>query len=114
MIDSYKFGQIIINGEVFNKDVIVFPDHVRSNWWRREGHLLNLEDILESLEALHPQILVIGTGKFGIMKIGSKVKSYLMENHIKLHAEPTDKAIKIYNRIILLNHQILGAFHLTC
>lgn len=114
MIDSYKFGQIIINGEIFNKDVIIFPDHVYSNWWRKEGHLLQLVDIQESLEVLRPQTVVVGTGKFGIMKIDEEVRTYLLENHIELYAEPTTKAVKIYNRIILLNNRVLGTFHLTC
>jgi hypothetical protein len=44
-IDSYSFGQIAINGQKYTSDVIVFPDRVQGDWWRDEGHELNLKDI---------------------------------------------------------------------
>ena len=46
-IDSYHFGQIMINGEKYSSDVIIFPDRVQGEWWRKKGHELGLEDISE-------------------------------------------------------------------
>ena len=114
MIDCYRFGQIIINHIPYKKDVIVFPDSVQENWYRREGHLLILEDIQEALNNLKPGILVVGTGQVGMMQVDPSFKKYLERKDIHLHAEKTGTAVKIYNRLILINDKVLGAFHLTC
>ena len=114
MIDGYRFGRIIIDKIPYNQDVIILPDHVESNWWRKEGHQLQLADIQKELEEFHPNILVVGTGKYGIMKVSQEVKDTLREYDIQFFAEPTDKAVKIYNRIILNEANLIGAFHLTC
>ena len=114
MIESYRFGQIIVDGQIYIKDVIIFPRRVQSEWWRKEGHLLQMVDIQEALRSMKPRHLVVGKGKFGIMKIAPEVEEYLSMQDISLHAEKTDKAVKIYNRLILSDPSVLGAFHLTC
>ena len=114
MINSYKFGRIIIHQKSYINDVIVFKNHVRSGWRRKEGHMLQLEDIQSVLNEIKPAVLVVGTGKFGIMKISMEVMDYLDLHAIRLYAEKTDKAVKTYNRLILTNDKVLGAFHLTC
>jgi len=114
MIVGYRFGEIVIDGKSYDHDIIIHPDHIQENWWREKGHLLQLDDIQESLNRYQPHSLVIGTGKFGVMKIDQAVKVYLENNHIQLYAEPTGKAIKVYNRILMNDNQLIGAFHLTC
>lgn len=114
MIDSYNFGHIVVDKISYDKDVIVFPDRVQADWWRKEGHQLQLEDIQDALEEAQPNALVVGMGNSGIMQVSKEVKTYLEERNIKLFAESTEKATKIYNRLILMEDKVLGAFHLTC
>ena len=45
MIESYRFGKIVINGKSYSSDVIIIGDHVKANWWRREGHRLHIEAV---------------------------------------------------------------------
>ncbi len=114
MIEGYRFGQIVVDKQAYTGDVIVFPDYVQGNWWRKEGHLLQWEDIAEVIASGAPEILVVGKGKFGFMRIDSRVKEELEKMKIQLYAEPTEKAIRIYNRLLLTGKKVLGAFHLTC
>ena len=114
MIDSYSFGHIVINKASYENDVIIFPDRVQADWWRKEGHKLQLVDIHSALNEIRANTFVVGTGKFGILKVSVEVKEYLEAQNIKLYAEPTEKAVKMYNRLILTDDKILGAFHLTC
>ena len=114
MIDAYQFGNIVIDGIPYTKDVIITTSGVQADWWRKEGHKLQLEDIQSVIDAARPKSLVVGTGKFGILKVNDSVKDYLESRKINLHAEPTDKAIKIYNRLVLIEKKVVGAFHLTC
>jgi hypothetical protein len=111
MIESYEFGRIIIDGKEYLNDLIIFPDHLQTKWWRDEGHMLQMKD-LEEVFALHPKILIIGTGHSGVMKIDSEVKEFCRENDIRLIEMPTGRAIQEYNR--MAGPGVIGAFHLTC
>jgi len=34
MIESYSFGQMVIDGQEYTSDLIIFPDRINSSWWR--------------------------------------------------------------------------------
>ncbi len=112
MIESYSFGRMKINGATYTSDLIIFPDHVKSDWWRTKGHELHIED-LEAVFKMKPGILVVGTGKFGLVKILPEIEKRLQDEGIKLIAEKTGKAYKTYNELSKSN-RVVGAFHLTC
>ena len=60
-IAGYRFGRVTVDGREVTRDVIVLPDRVVENWWRRDGHALawvELEDVVDEL----PSRLVVGTG----------------------------------------------------
>ncbi len=111
-IDSYRFGRIVIDGKRYENDVIIFPDRVQSNWWREEGHRLQIEDISEILNE-KPDILVIGTGAYGFMKIPDNVKNFIKEKGIELVIERTEDACEIYNKLSGKG-RVIAALHLTC
>lgn len=110
-IDDYKFGRIVIGKKVYTKDVIVFPDHVKENWWRKSGHNLVEDDIKDVIE-YRPELLVIGRGKFGLMKVGEELLKKLKELGVEVVVGKTDEAIRVYNSSDV--ERKVGAFHLTC
>lgn len=112
MIESYDFGQITINGRRYHRDVIIFPDNVKDGWWRREGHRLSLEDLKDVFEA-EPEVLVIGTGYSGLMKVPQEVKDHVKSRNIELVVENTRQACQTYNRL-RQSMKVIAAFHLTC
>lgn len=111
-IEKYSFGKITIKGETHTKDLIIFPDKIQSNWRRKKGHLLQLQD-LNSVLNFKPTTIIIGTGAYGLMKIDKHVLKELKERKIDLIEEKTKKAIEIYNQINKTNKVIAG-LHLTC
>ena len=110
-IESYKFGEMIVDGIKYRKDLIIFPDYVMNNWWRKSGHNLIKEDILEIIDA-KPEYLFIGTGKFGLMKVSKEIISYLESLGITVFIGKTDDAVKVFNNET--NSNKISAFHLTC
>lgn len=112
MIESYGFGRMKIDGVTYTSDLILYADQVRDNWRRVEGHKLHVEDLKEILEA-KPEILVVGTGYYGLMKIEPESKKRLEDSGIRLMARKTGEAYKIYNELSKSN-RVVGAFHLTC
>jgi hypothetical protein len=111
MIESYEFGRIVIDGKEYCNDVIIFPEKLRSEWWRKEGHYLQMED-LEEVFREKPKLLIIGTGHSGVMKVSPLVREFCTKQNIQLIEELTRDAVKKYNE--LAGPGVIGAFHLTC
>jgi len=112
IIDSYQFGQIVISGKKFTSDVIIFPDRVKDDWRRRSGHQLSLEDIAEVMTE-KPDVLVVGTGTYDLMKVQPEVKLAAEAQGIKLVIEATEKACHTYNQLCS-SQKVVVALHLTC
>lgn len=112
MIDSYSFGRMKIKGKTYTADLIICPDRIIPNWWRKSGHQLSLEDIEEILE-VQPETIVVGTGAMGVLKIQEEVVLFLKNQGINLIVENTKKAVQVYNELAQKG-KVVGAFHLTC
>jgi hypothetical protein len=112
MIDSHKFGRITVDGRVYTRDVVIYPDRVDDRWWRKEGHELCPQDITEILEQ-SPEILVVGTGDLGCMRILADTEVALKAKGVQLIALPTRKACEEYNRLSG-GKRVIAALHLTC
>lgn len=112
-IDVYSFGSMTVNGKVYEEDLIIFADRVKSGWWRKEGHSLAIEDLVEVID-YKPEVLIVGKGASGCMEIPLSTKRVLKEKNIELIEENTDKAIKLFNELTKTSKKVVGAFHLTC
>jgi hypothetical protein len=112
MIESYDFGAIVIDGRKFGRDLIIFPDRIDSSWWRKEGHMLSVDDVKEVVEA-KPEVLIVGTGYSGMMKIHPQTEQHLRSSGIKLIAAKTEQACKTYNDLSK-SRRVVAALHLTC
>lgn len=115
MIDAYSFGQISVNGQSYQSDVIIFPDHVEDGWWRAEGHNLCMDD-LEHVLDFKPRALIVGTGRSGMMKVPDSVKKNLEKSGIQVSVLPTGRAVREYNKLFeeLHDKTVVAALHLTC
>lgn len=111
-VDSYQFGQIVVNGKRYRSDMVIFPDRVKDKWYRQTGHQLHLDDLSGAI-AENPEVLIIGTGAAGVLKVLPEVKESLEAKGITLIAQPTDKACQIYNQLCT-SRRVVAAFHLTC
>ena len=111
-IDTYQFGNIVIDGQVHTKDVILLPNRVIGGWWRQESHVLHLSDLEEVLSA-DIQELVIGQGAFNRMRISPEVREALPDLGIDFIALPTKEACQKYNRRSQVRN-VAAALHLTC
>lgn len=111
-IDSYSFGRIVINGETFTSDVIIYPGRVDAAWWRKEGHLLQAEDLAKALRS-RPGVLVIGTGHDGVMRVPRETVERIAALGIDVKVERTTRAVEIYNELERAGN-VIAALHLTC
>ena len=113
MIENYDFGKILIDGKKYNSDIIIFKDHVYDSWWRKEGHNLCIDDIKEIINK-KPDVLIIGTGYFGLMKVSKELIDSIKFSGIKqVIIKKTGDACTEYNKLYEKNN-LVAAFHLTC
>ena len=112
MIDSYTFGRIVIDGESYNSDVIIYSDNVDYNWWRKESHLLQKDDLSDIIN-YEPEILIVGTGDPGLMQVPEETIRLLKSKEIQLIVDNTENACKTYNEF-KKNKKVIAALHLTC
>jgi len=112
-IDSYEFGRMSVDGRSYSSDLILYPDgSINDRWWRREGHLLQVDD-LDRTEKVRPEIIVIGIGAYGMMRVGEETRAYLDSLCDEMVIEKTQYAVERFNELSRL-HSVEGMFHLTC
>ncbi|HIE06192.1 MAG TPA: hypothetical protein EYP58_05270 [bacterium (Candidatus Stahlbacteria)] len=111
-IDSYSFGNIVVDGRGYTSDIIIFPDHIKDSWWRKEGHRLQLVDIPDILNAA-PEVVIIGTGSSGLMEVVEEVICELNRRGIEVHIERTAEAVRRFNEQPE-DKKAIAALHLTC
>lgn len=111
VIDAYDFGRVRIDGREETRDVIVLPERVVRDWWRKDGHGLVLEDLKAVLDEL-PARLVVGTGAYGRLRPDPGTIETLRQRGIDVEVLPTAEAVERYGQ--LDPHTTAAALHLTC
>ena len=120
MIEDYQFSSITIDGEMYNHDVQIFWTGQVFDWWRKESHIIDVEDIIDTVEQ-NPESIVIGTGQSGMAEVTEAAKKFITARGIKLFVDHTEQAVKTFN-IRQEDSQeengkpekVIGLFHLTC
>jgi hypothetical protein len=113
-IENYSPGHVVIDGVELNRDVIVLPNRVLRNWWRREGHSLVIEDLEDVLDEL-PERLIVGCGYSSRLEPDPSVIEALERRGVKVEALPTEDAVARFEELETRNPAaVAAALHLTC
>jgi hypothetical protein len=110
-ISHYSFGRIVVDGTEHTRDVIILPDRVVGNWWRRDGHSLVIDDLAAVLDEL-PGHLVVGRGAHGRLHPDPGAIEELERRGLTVEVLNTDDAVKRYGR--LDSGRAAALLHLTC
>jgi hypothetical protein len=112
MIESYRFGRIVVDGKSYTSDVIIYPDRVQANWWRRQGHCLAPED-LKGVVTEGAETLIVGTGSSALMRVPPETRQYLTCKGFEVIVQNTHDACQTYNHLSEQG-RVIAALHLTC
>lgn len=113
LIEKYSFGSINIEGIIYKKDVIIFPERIYSPWWREKGHSLSISDLKEVI-SYNPEMLIIGTGAYGVMDVPNSTIEFLQDNGIEAKVFNTKEAVNFFNKEIEIGKNVVACLHLTC
>mgnify|MGYP006282970985 CR=1 FL=1 len=109
MIDSYSFGRYIIDGKEYTYDIKIIEGRVST--WR--NHDMKVEDILDLVEA-QPEIIVIGTGASGVLKVKQEIADLIKSKGIELIIAKTGRACSEFNRLEKEGRKVCAILHGTC
>ena len=113
MITEFSFGRIVVEGQTCNSDIKIVQGRLITDWWRRSGHSVEIEDVQDIL-ASDSKVLVIGQGQPGYMRVSKSLRRHLEENNIQLIEEPTSEAARTFNRFYSEGKKVAGGFHVSC
>ncbi|MBN2198921.1 MAG: hypothetical protein JW747_03640 [Candidatus Aminicenantes bacterium] len=111
-IERYSFGRVVVDGRIYVADLIILPERVIPDWRRKEGHRLLPED-LAAVVAAAPQALVVGTGRWGMVKVPPETLAFLESRGIEVHIAPSGRAAETFNRL-QETKRTAACLHLTC
>jgi hypothetical protein len=101
---------MVIRGRKFDHDLVltwkgeVFP--------RKKQHEVTADEFDKILEH-SPEIIIIGTGTGGAMKVSPTLHLRAKINGAEVIEAPTPQAVEEFNKQIK-NKKTIGLFHLTC
>jgi hypothetical protein len=116
-IDSTRFGQIKIEGEVFENDVIIRLDgEVKKRKKKLSKAIYGTSHVISLDEAKYiyeegAEGLIIGSGQSGMVKLSDEAAAYFRARNCPVQLLPTPQAIRLWNQS---QGAILGLFHVTC
>ena len=109
-IDSTSFGEICIDGKTHYADVVVCWDgtieHVPKD------HIFGLDDFF-SLARKKPDMIIIGIGQSGSVKIPEHVHAVAEEKNIPLYIEQSPKATEIFNAFLKDGKKAVALIHVN-
>ncbi len=111
-IEDYRFGSITVDGKVYKQDVIILPHGVSPEWWRKDGHSLDPED-LDDVVKEKPETLIVGCGAYGALKVPHSTRKWLEDQGIEVQAIPSKEACDMYNELAE-KKKVVAGLHLTC
>jgi hypothetical protein len=115
-IASVTWGRLeIAQGRVF-RDAKLYPGGAREWDWNETGTThdpgVQPADVQEILD-LGVEVLVIGRGHQGRLRICPETLALLEERGVTVHARQTAVAVELYNRL-RERTRVGGVFHTTC
>ena len=113
MIEQYSFGSMTISGKRYTSDLKIINGQVFPDWWRKKGHSVAVDEVTDILNA-KPDYLIIGSGKFGLMKVSDPLRLHLSDCGVQVIVERSKTAMETYNQMYTDGKTIAGAFHLSC
>ena len=107
-INGKKYGQVLIVGEqVFERDSeklhqLFGTTHKIGDWE------------IEKLFSGNPELIIIGTGWVGVLKISEELRAKSEKLMMELKILETPKAMEEYNRLVEQGKRVNALIHTTC
>ena len=116
-IDRTMFGSVTIDGEIFERDVIIrLNGRIKKRKKKLSKAVYGTSHTVSLDEAKHvyqkgAERLIIGGGQYGFVELSDEAADYLERKGCTVDLLPMKKAIKAWNGA---EGAVIGLFHVTC
>ena len=116
-IDSTKFGNITIDGETYEHDVIIRRSgKVEKRKKKLSKEKYGTSHIISKDEAKFVfedgcDVLIVGAGQEGNVRLSPEASDYFNKKGYKVLLQPTPEAIRSFNQS---DEKKIGLMHVTC
>jgi hypothetical protein len=110
-IDGTSFGEVVIDGKTYYSDMIVWWDGKPE--YKEKVHIIDMAEF-SSLMKRKPEIIVIGTGQRGAVKITPEVLETAKKKKVEIYAEPSPRAVQLFNSFMAAKKKAVAFIHTTC
>jgi len=112
------FGSVVIGGEKY-RDVLVIEGQVEPREREKLEELFGTSHLVAPVEVSklisgQPEIVLIGNGQHGALRVSEEVKKQIEKEGIKLVVLKTPQAILQYNKWIKEGKKVNALIHVTC
>ena len=113
VINSTRFGSVTIDGKIYDREdnYIVFWDGEMIGLHTAERHLFGKPE-LEMILKKKPEMVVVGTGVSGLLRVSEEVKTLCREKGIEFIEMVSREAIIKFNKN--LGKRVVAFIHVTC
>ena len=98
---------------MYKRQVYLSSSGEVKRWLREESHLFQKEDVIEAVKE-NPEVIVIGTGAYGVAEISQEAEKLIRDKGIELVIKRTGKAVEEYNKFLNQGRKVVALLHLTC
>lgn len=116
-IDRTTFGSMTIEGEVFERDVIIRLDGEVKKRKKKlskavygTSHIISLDEARQVYQNGAEQ-LIVGAGQYGLVELSDEAAEYFQRHDCKVDLLPMKEAVKAWNKA---EGAVIGLFHVTC
>ena len=95
-IDVYNYGNFIIDGRRYTSDIKIMRKQVI--FWEAEYNNMTLDNVRDIVMS-SPEVIIIGTGFSGMLKVPPVVREYIEKRNVELIIEKTQEACRLYNEL---------------
>jgi hypothetical protein len=109
-INSFRFGSLTINNKTYDTDMVVSWDGELIP--RESSHTISKEELMDML-VKGPEVILIGTGTAGCLKIDREIEDLAQGNNVEIVAKKTAEAVDEFNKKSR-SKKIVAMLHVTC
>lgn len=110
-IQYVRFGEVKIDNHVFYSDMIVWWDGEKE--FVEKSHVLDMKMFARLLRK-KPDVVIIGTGQQGMVRISDDVLHLAKRRGIKVFVDTSAKAADIFNGMLATRKKAVAFIHTTC
>ncbi len=127
MLTETGFGYIIVDGKKYNHDIVVYPDgeikkrrkDLSKKYRRIYNHTpLSREELEYYLkEAGTPELIIIGSGQYGVLPLTREAEEYLRKlesKGVRVIIDKTPNILQLVNELLDQGKKMLAIIHVTC